>query len=118
MKISWDIANITRKAALYSGLILISDAVGLGMDSLILGRNMFHYFTLLTLVEAALLFLIGGALDVGGSLSFTKVMNYVGKTNTIWSADGHRRAQSKAAPIIVAGIFFLALSFALAYPLN
>lgn len=103
---------------MYSGLILISDALALALDSLILGRNMFHYFTLVTLGEAALLFIVGGALDVGGSLSFTKVMGHMSKTNTTWNAEGHRKTQSKVVPIILAGILLLVLSFALAYPLN
>jgi len=56
-------ANIVKQGLLYSGIILFSDAVGLGLDSLILGRNMFHYYTLFTLAQAALLFLVGGAVD-------------------------------------------------------
>ncbi len=110
--------NILRSGALYSGIILFSDAVGLGLDSMFLGRNMFRYFTLFTLIEAALLFLMGGAIDVGGSLSFSKVRDKVTKAEKVWSAEGHRRAQSRAAPFIVTGIILFLISFALAYPLG
>jgi hypothetical protein len=79
---------------------------------------MFHFFTLLTLIESALLFLIGGVIDIGRSLSFHKLMDHVSKTESDWSFDGHRRAQVKAAPIIMAGVILFVLSFILAYPLN
>ena len=111
-------ANIAKGGALYSGMILFSDAVGLGVDSILLGRNMFHYFTLFTLAQAALLFLAAGALDVTASLSFSKVRGRVTKTEKAWSVEGQRKAQSRAAPFIVTGIILFVLSFALAYPLN
>lgn len=112
------LANILRTGALYSGIILFSDAIGLGFDSIVLGRNLFHYFTLFTLAQAALLFLMGGAIDVGGSLSFSKVKAHVSKTESAWSVEGHQKAQSRAAPLIMAGIILFVFSFALAYPLN
>ena len=118
MKLFSRIIPIARKGAAYSALFLLGDLVALGLDSLILGRNMFHFFTLLTLIEAALLFVIGGALDVGGSLSFHKMMHHVSKTEGEWSAEGHKSALSRAAPIILAGFILFVLSFALAYPLN
>ncbi len=112
------VAMIGRKGAVYSGLILLLDGAALGTGSLILLRNMFHFFTLMTLMESALLFLIGGAIDVGGSVSFHKLTNHVSKPERGWSTEGHRNAQSRAAPIVLAGVILLVLSFALAYPLN
>jgi hypothetical protein len=112
------IASVVKRGALYSAVLLFSNAVGLALDSLIVGRNMIHYYTLFTLAEAALLFLVGGAMDVRGSLSFSRVRDHVTKSEKAWSADAHRKAQSKAAPFIVGGLILLALSFALAYPLN
>lgn len=107
-----------KKGLLYAIMVLVLDAAALGIDSLILVRNMFHYLTLLTLGEAALLFLVGGGLDIGSSLAFNRLMDYMSKKNTAWSMDEHRKAQWKAAPIIVAGILLLGISYALAYPLN
>jgi hypothetical protein len=107
-----------KKGGLYAGVLLLSDAIALGIDSVLLGKNLFHYFTLFTLVEAAILFLVGGAMEFGGSLSFRRVMDYVSKTESAWSIEGHQKAQSRALPLIVAGIILLVLSFALAYPLN
>jgi hypothetical protein len=93
MKLFSGITTIARKGAAYSALFLFGDMVALGIDSLILGRNMFHFFTLTTLMEAALLFIMGGALDVGGSLSFHKMMNHVSKTEGEWNAAEHKNAQ-------------------------
>jgi len=109
---------MVKKGLLYSGIILFSDAVGLGLDSLILGRNMFHYYTLFTLAQAALLFLVGGAMDVTGSLSFSRFRDRAKTSEKHWSVDAHRKAQSRAAPFIVTGVILLVLSFALAYPLS
>lgn len=109
---------IVTKGAVYTAIILGGDTIGLLIASLLFLKNMFHFFTLLTLLQAALLFLIGGALDMGGSLSFHKLMGRVSKTESDWNAVGHRKAQVKAAPIILAGVILFVLSFALAYPLN
>ena len=110
--------TIMRNAFIYTALILFADTLGLMADTIFLGRNMFQYLTLFTLAEAAFMFLLGGAFDVAASLSFTRIMDRLAKHNTTWSIDKHRKAQSKAAPIIVSGVFLLVLSFALAYPLK
>ena len=111
-------AVVARKGGMYACLVMLLDAAALGLDSLFLGRNMYHFFTLMTLMESALLFLIGGAMDVGGSVSFHKLMNHVSKKETDWSTEGHLTAQSRAAPIVLAGVILFVLSFVLAYPLN
>ncbi len=107
-----------RKAFVYTALIVFADTLGLGADSTLLGKSLFHYFTMLTLAQAAILFVLGGAFDVTGSLSFANIVDHLTKTHSPWSTETHRKAQSKAVPFVVAGIFLLALSFALAYPLN
>ncbi len=118
MSLLWRFAFAAKKGAVYAFFLLVFDVLVLGLYSVILGRSMLHFFTLATLLESAALFLMGGALDVGGSLSFHKLMDHVSKTETEWSAESHRRAQSSAAFLIVAGAILFVLSFALAYPLN
>lgn len=112
------LAAIAQKAAIYALILLLLNATGLGLYSLMLGRSMMHFFTLITLLESAGFFLVGGAMDVGGSLSFRKLTNNMSKTQSEWSMEDHRQAQSSAAPLIVAGVILLVASFALAYPLN
>jgi hypothetical protein len=92
--------------------------VGIAAASALFWQNLFHYYTLLTLLQAALLFLIGGAKDLSGSLAFTRIFNGVNQTKKVWTLDGHRQAQERAAPYVVTGLMLLVLSFILAYPLS
>jgi hypothetical protein len=94
------------------------DTAAIGLDSLLLGRNMLHYFTLFTLVEAGIFFLLGGALDVSGSVTYNVLKHHGSKTEPDWNVDHHRKSQIKAAPYVVTGLFLLIASFLLAYPLN
>lgn len=112
------ILNLAKRGALYTALILLSDSVALALDSVLLSRNMFHYFTLFTLAQAGLLFFFGGAVDIAGSLSVTKVKDRVTKSEHDWSEESHRKAQSRAAPFIMTGVFLSIFSFVLAYPFN
>ena len=97
---------------------MIADAVGLELIAILLGRNVFHYYTLLTMVQAALLFLIGGGRDMSGSLAFTRILKRTNQTEKSWTLDDGRRAQEKATPLILAGIMLLCFTFILAYPLG
>jgi hypothetical protein len=112
------LADFLKHGSFYACFLVGCDAAALGTDSVIFSRNLFHYFTLFTLAEAALLFLMGGGWDISGSLSFSRIMDHVAKREHAWSVERHRRAQSTATAFIVAGVILLLLSFALAYPLN
>ena len=98
-------------------MITFADVIGLGFISILFWRNVFHYYTLLTLLESALLFLIGGAQDLSGSLAFTRILNR-NRTDKEWTFNDGRRAQEKAAPLILAGVMLFCLSFVLAYLLG
>jgi len=107
-----------KKSALLACEIMFVDAVGIAMVSILLRQNLSRYYTLLTLIQAASLFLVGGAKDLGGSLAFTRVANYITRTNRPWRFEDHEEAQEKAAVYVATGIVLLVLSFILAYPLN
>jgi hypothetical protein len=109
---------ILKRSALLTCAITFVDAAGIAAASILLLQNLFHYYTLLTLLQAALLFLIGGAKDLSGSLAFTRIFNGINPTKKAWTIDGHRQAQETAAPYVVTGIILLVLSFILAYPLG
>ena len=109
---------ILKKSAILTCAITLADAVGIAAASILLWQNLFHYYTLLTLLQAALLFLIGGAKDLSGSLAFTRIFNDINQTKKSWMFDGHRQAQERAAPYVVTGTILLALSFILAYSLR
>jgi hypothetical protein len=97
---------------------MFGDAIGLAIPSIILYRSMFHYYTALTLIESAVLFVVGGLMDVSGSISFKRTIGHLSKIEKDWDAKEHKQTQQKAAPYIVTGILLFAISFILAYPLN
>jgi len=110
--------KLAKRASTYTTLILFADSAALALDSLLLSKNMFRYLTLFMLGQAGLLFFVGGLMDIGGSLSFTRMIDRVTKSNHDWSAEHHKRTQMRAAPLIVTGALLAVLSFLLAYPLN
>jgi hypothetical protein len=112
------ISVILKKSAFLACKIMIIDAVGVAIASISLSQNFSRYYTLLTLVQAASLFLVGGAKDLSGSLAFTRAANYIGHTKKQWTFEKHRDAQEKAALYVASGIVLLVFSFILAYPLN
>ncbi|MGP8070269.1 MAG: hypothetical protein ACLP5V_10300 [Candidatus Bathyarchaeia archaeon] len=109
---------ILKRSALLTCGITLADATGIAAASILLLQNLFHYYTLLTLLQAALLFLIAGAKDLSGSLAVIRIFNGINQTKRAWTIDGHRQAQEMAAPYVVTGIILLVLSFILAYPLG
>ena len=110
--------GILRKSALLAFVIMFADAVGVAVGSIVLKLNLFHYYTLIMLVQAGLLFLVGAVLDVGGSLGFARIADRVSGTKKNWTFNEHEQAQQRAAPYIVTGILLLVVSVILAYPLN
>lgn len=98
--------------------MLSANAIALSIDSLLLGHNLFRYFTLFALGEAGIFFLMGGALDVSGSVSYHVLKEHGSKTGLSWNTERHKRSQARAAPLVGTGLLLLAASFLLAYPLN
>ena len=92
--------SVPGKAAIYTALVLLADTLVIVAASLVLSRNVASYYTLLTLLEAAFLLFTGGFRQpqiVTPGLAPT--------SHRDWS-------------LIVTGLFLLALSFLLAYPLG
>lgn len=110
--------SIIKKSGLYTCLLLFADTIAIGIQSIVLSRNMSHYFTLLTMFEAALLFLIGGAIDVTGSITYRRIADRLNKTEENRKFNNYDQKQIRAIPYIATGIILLALSFVLAYPIN
>lgn len=112
------ILAILRKSTLLVCVIMFADAAGVAVGSIVLKLYLFHYYTLIMLVQAGLLFLVGGVLDIGGSLGFARIADRANRTKKSWTFNEHKQAQQRAAPYIVTGILLLVLSIILAYPLN
>lgn len=99
------------KCARYVCIILLADAVVIAATSILLGRNLFHYFTLLTFLEAGMLFLAGGAVE-WGHIWFTRIRKEK------QSFDQHEKTKLRAALYIAIGIMLFLISYILSYPLN
>jgi hypothetical protein len=105
-------------SAKHVGLLLFADIVGFGLASMALGRNIFHYFTLILLVEAGLLFLIGGAMDFTGSLAYRRLADHASGAEKPWSFGHYTQKQESTLAYVLAGVILMGVSLALAYPLN
>lgn len=112
------VLKIVRRSAKYVVLLLFADMIGIGSPSIVLGRNFFHYFTLVVLVEAGLLFLIGGAIDFTGSLAYRRLADHASRTEKSWSLGHYTQKQESTVAYVFAGVVLLGLSLTLAYPLN
>lgn len=102
---------------MYVFVIMFADALGIAIISIVLSKNLLHYYTFLTLVQAALMFMVGGAIDLRES-AFTRITNRFNKIENHLRYEKHKQIQAKAAPYIVTGAVLFILSFILAYPLN
>jgi len=104
--------NIVKKTALLVGVIILGDITGTLMVSIGFHRDMFYYFTLLTLVEAALVFLVAGAIDIVSSVSFRRV---TGVSRKLERSVGMQKDAQQIATYVATGVVLLAVSFVLAY---
>jgi hypothetical protein len=112
------VLTILRKSALYVLVLLVADLIGVALPSLVLYRSLFRSFTLVVLIEAGLLFLIGGAADFGGSLTYRRLVDHGRSSEKNWSFTHYTQKQESVAAYVVAGVVLLLISFVLAYPLN
>jgi hypothetical protein len=112
------VLTILRKSTGYVLLLLLADLIGVALPSIVLYRNLFHYFTLVVLIEAGLLFLIGGAADFGGSLTYRRLADHGRGSGKKWSFTNYTQKQESVAAYVVAAVILLLVSFVLAYPLN
>jgi hypothetical protein len=92
--------GVLAKAVVYTTLILLVDVLLIAVSSVILSQNMVSYYTLLTLLEAAVLLFTGG---------FRKPESVT---------PGLEPTLQRDWSLIITGLVVLALSFLLAYPLS
>ena len=105
---------ILRKSVRYACTILFADTIGVIILSIVMYRSLFHLLTILTLLEAALLFMVGGALDFSRSFAFRRVID-CNKPEKRWTYDHYKQQQASVVPYIVAGVLLFLLSVVLAY---
>jgi hypothetical protein len=110
------VQSILKKTALLVGVITGGDTAGTVILSIGFRQDLFHYYTLLTLIEAALVFLVAGAIDIAGSVSFRRITRPRRKIERSF-VDVQKDAQ-QIATYVATGVVLLVVSFALAYVPN
>jgi hypothetical protein len=87
-------------------LDLLNAALSLAL--LLLSQPFLRTFTYLLMLEAALLFLVGGSMDLTSSRFIHSVRHYLSHSDEEWSEKGHRRAQRQGLAYVGAGSLVLA----------
>ena len=72
-------------------------------------------FVYLLMLEAALMFLAGGSMDLTSSLFLHRVRQYFSHSEDEWSEEQHRKAQRHGLTYVGAGAFVLIESFILSF---
>ncbi len=91
--------------------IVITNIVILFIIALISGENVIGYFSILLLIEAAIVFLLGSALETSSSLFFGKIREYVFHSEEKWSLEKYDNERKRASPYIILGFFLLLETF-------
>jgi len=79
----------------------------------IFSRPFLGSFVYLLMLEAALLFLAGGSMDLTSSLFLHRVRQYLSHTEDEWSEEQHRKAQRQGLTYAGAGALLLVESLLL-----
>jgi hypothetical protein len=69
--------------------------------------------TLVLIIEAGILLIIGGLVDLTSSIFFGKLREHVFKSSEAWTFGGHKESQMKALPYVLAGFIVLGASIVL-----
>jgi hypothetical protein len=63
------------------------------------------YFPAMLLVEAAVIFIIGGLIPLSSTIFFSRVRKHFLHSNEEWSVDKHKESEERANYLILTGIF-------------
>jgi len=89
--------------------ILIAVWLSQGSDLLSTVRG---YFPAMLLVEAAVVFIIGGLIPLSSTIFFSRVRKHFLHSDEEWSADKHKESEERANYLILTGIFLFVESLA------
>lgn len=87
--------------------IVISNIVILFIIALISGENIIGHFSTLLLIEAAIAFLLGSAVEMSASLFFGKIREHVFHSEEKWSLEKYDKERKRALPYIILGFLLL-----------
>lgn len=83
-------------------LLLVFGAMLFQADLLALVKG--GFFSTVLLVEAAVVFIIGGLIPISSSLFASNVRRHVFRSDEQWSVEKHRKSEEKANVFIVVGV--------------
>jgi hypothetical protein len=72
-----------------------------------------EYFPAMLLVEAAVIFIIGGLIPLSSTIFFSRVRKHFLHSNEEWSADRHEESEKKGNYLVLTGVFLFLESLAL-----
>jgi hypothetical protein len=95
----------------WNSYIVITNIVILFIMAFISGENVIGHFSTLLLIEAAIAFLLGSALETSASLFFGKIREHVFHSEEKWSLEKYDKERKRASPYIILGFFLLLETF-------
>lgn len=101
-------------------LILIFDLTLLAVWLLLQSANLVvpmrrDFFSVLLLLESALVFLAGGIVAMSTSIFPSKIREHFFRSKEEWSAEKHKKSEARANFYILAGVFLFLESLALTF---
>lgn len=103
-----------------NAIIIVIDLIVLAVWLLLQSANLVasvrrDFFTVLLLLESALVFLMGGAVAMSASIFPTKIREYFFRSKEKWSTEKHRKSEARANLYVLVGIFLFLESVGLAF---
>ncbi len=102
----------------WNGYILLFDCITLLFAVLVFTRGIPEIFTLLPpllLIEAALVFFLGSSFEFSSSIFFSKIRQYVFRSNENWSIEDYDTSKRKAIPYFLLGLVLFTESIVLSF---
>ena len=102
----------------WNGYILLFNCFILLLAVVIFTRGIPEIFTLLPsllLIEAALIFFLGSSFEFSSSIFFSKVRQYVFRSNENWSIENYDKSRRKSLPYFLLGLLLFTESIALSF---
>ena len=85
------------------------------LGSVLSGLVSSGYFSKMTLLETGICFLVGGAIAFSGSVSSSKIKEYIRKSDERWSIERLRKSEKRANKYIVLAILLFAESLIVSF---
>jgi len=102
----------------WNGYVLLFDCSILLISGVFLTQGIGEIFQLLPtllLIEAAVIFLIGSSFEFSSSIFFSKVREYLFRSDEKWSVENYNKSRRKALPFFLVGLLLFVESLVLSF---